>query len=148
MSEYKNRFLGHKSYKIDAKGRIFIPANMRADLGQEFVASRGLGKCLALYPMEEWDNFMQRIHEEVNQKKRKKLEFFFTANAEKMTLDGQGRITLNEELRRQVELLGQKEAEVFGNNNRIEIWNCDLFKEELGDIDEEEVEDILDEYSI
>lgn len=81
-------------------------------------------------------------------KEKKKLEFFFTANAEKMTLDGQGRITLNEELRRQVELLGQKEAEVFGNNNRIEIWNCDLFKEELGDIDEEEVEDILDEYGI
>ena len=73
MSDYKNRFLGHKSYNIDAKGRIFIPANMRADLGQEFVASRGLGKCLALYPIEEWDNFMQRIHEEVNQKKRKKL---------------------------------------------------------------------------
>ena len=65
-----------------------------------------------------------------------------------MTLDVQGRITLNEDLRRQVELLGQKEAEVFGNNNRIEIWNCDLFKEELGDIDEEEVEDILDEYGI
>ena len=45
-------FVSHKAYKIDAKGRIFIPANMRSQLGQEFIASRGIGKCLALYPME------------------------------------------------------------------------------------------------
>ena len=84
----------------------------------------------------------------INQKKRKKLEFYFSANAEKMSLDGQGRLLLNENLRRQVGLLGQKEAEVFGNNRRIEIWNCDLFYEQLNGIDEEEVEDILDEYGI
>ena len=76
-------FVSHKAYKIDAKGRIFIPANMRAQLGQEFIASRGIGKCLALYPMEEWNSFMQKIHDNVSQKKRKQLEFYFSANAEK-----------------------------------------------------------------
>ncbi len=140
-------FVNHKTHKIDAKGRISIPADMRANLGQEFIASRGFGKCLALYPMDEWNRFMEKISE-INQKKRKKLEFYFAANAEKMSLDGQGRILLNENLRRQVGLLGQKEAEVFGNNKRIEIWNCDLFNEQLNSIDEEEVEDILDEYGI
>jgi MraZ protein len=145
MDEY---FVGHKAYKIDAKGRISIPANMRASLGQEFIASRGFGKCLALYPMDEWNSFMQKIHDTVNQKKRKQLEFFFSANAEKMSLDGQGRLLLNESLRKQVDLFGENEAEVFGNNKRIEIWNCDLFNEQLNSIDEQEVEDILDEYGI
>ncbi len=140
-------FVNHKTHKIDAKGRISIPADMRANLGQEFIASRGFGKCLALYPMDEWNRFMKEISA-INQKKRKKLEFYFSANAEKMSLDGQGRLLLNENLRRQVGLLGQKEAEVFGNNRRIEIWNCDLFYEQLNGIDEEEVEDILDEYGI
>ena len=51
-------------------------------------------------------------------------------------------------VRLMVELLDQKEAEVFGNNKRIEIWNCDLFNEQLNSIDEQEVEDILDEYGI
>ena len=46
-------FVNHKTHKIDAKGRISIPADMRANLGQEFIASRGFGKCLALYPMDE-----------------------------------------------------------------------------------------------
>jgi DNA-binding transcriptional regulator/RsmH inhibitor MraZ len=91
---------------------------------------------------------MEKIHTSVNQKKRKKLEFYFSANAEKMSLDGQGRLLLNEELRKKVELLDQKEAEVFGNNKRIEIWNRDLFYEQLDGIDEEEVEDILDEFGI
>lgn len=145
MDEY---FVGHKPYKIDAKGRISIPANMRASLGQEFIASRGVGKCLALYPMEEWNEFMNKIRTTVNQKKRKQLEFYFSANAEKMSLDGQGRLLLNESLRRQVDLYGEKEAEIFGNNKRIEIWNCKLFNEQLNSINEEEVVDILDEYGI
>ena len=141
-------FMGHKSYKIDAKGRISIPAHMRSRLGSEFVASRGLGKCLALYPKEEWNSFMQKIYESVNQKERKQLEFFFSANAEPMSLDGQGRVLLNEDLRKQVNLYGEEKAEIFGNNKRIEIWNCDLFKAELESIDEQTVEDILDRHGI
>lgn len=145
MDEY---FVGHKVYKIDTKGRISIPANMRSSLGNEFIASRGFGKCLALYPMEEWNAFMQKIHDTVNQNDRKQLEFFFSANAEKMSLDGQGRLLLNENLRKQVDLADQTEAEVFGNNKRIEIWNCDLFNAQLNSIDEKAVEDILDRYGI
>jgi MraZ protein len=145
MDDY---FVSHKTYKIDSKGRISIPANMRASLGQEFIASRGIDKCLALYPMDEWNNFMEIILTTVNQKKRKSLEFYFSANAEKMSLDGQGRLLLNENLRKQVDLENATEAEVFGNNKRIEIWNCDLFNERLNSITSEEVENILDEYGI
>lgn len=53
-------FVGHKPCKIDAKGRISIPSSMRAPLGQSFIASRGFGNCLALYPMEEWNKFMNK----------------------------------------------------------------------------------------
>lgn len=145
MNEY---FVGHKAYKIDAKGRISIPANMRASLGQEFIASRGVDKCLALYPMDEWQSFMQKIIETVNQKERKILELHFAANAEKMSLDGQGRLLLNENLRKQVNLENETMAEVFGNNKRIEIWNCDLFNARLNAYNEQDVEDILDKYGI
>lgn len=145
MTEY---FVGHKTYKIDAKGRISIPANMRAALGQEFIVSRGVNKCLALYPMEVWVEMINNILEKVSQKKRRALELHFSANAEKMSLDGQGRLLLNENLRSQVDLLGESKAEIFGNNKRIEIWNCELFKKELESVEEAEIEDILDEYGI
>ena len=145
MEEY---FVGHKKHKIDAKGRISIPANMRSGLGNEFIASRGFGTCLALYPMEEWNVFMQKIHDTVSQKDRKQLEFFFSANAEKVSLDGQGRLLLNEENRTWAKLDCAAEAEVFGNNKRIEIWNCELFEAQLNAIEYQSVEDILDEYGI
>lgn len=145
MNEY---FVSHKTHKIDSKGRISIPANMRASLGQEFIVSRGVNKCLALYPMEVWKEMINNILQKVSQKKRRALELYYSANAEKMSLDGQGRLYLNEELRKQVDLLGETQAEVFGNNNKIEIWNCDLFKKELESIEEVDIADILDEYGI
>ena len=91
---------------------------------------------------------MNKIRETVSQKDRKRLEFYFSANAEKMSLDGQGRLLLNENLRSQVNLLGESEAQVFGNNTRIEIWNAQLFEEQLNAVSAEEVENILDEYGI
>lgn len=145
MTEY---FVGHKTHKIDAKGRISIPANMRTALGQEFIVSRGVNKCLALYPMEVWNEMINEILSKVNQKKRRALELHFSANAEKMSLDGQGRLMLNPDLRSQVELLDEKQAEIFGNNKKIEIWNCDLFRKELESVEDVEIEDILDEYGI
>ena len=141
-------FVGHKLHKIDNKGRISIPANMRAGLGQEFIASRGFGKCIALFPLEEWNAFLKRIHDDVNQSDRKQLEFFFLANAEKLSLDGQGRLLLNETLRKQASLLDEDKAEVFGNNRRIEIWNCELFAQQLTSIDEAAIESILDKYNL
>lgn len=145
MTEY---FVGHKTHKIDAKGRISIPANMRTALGQEFIVSRGVNKCLALYPMEVWNEMINEILSKVNQKKRRALELHFSANAEKMSLDGQGRLMLNPDLRAQVELLDETQAEIFGNNKKIEIWNCDLFRKELESVEDVEIEDILDEYGI
>ncbi|MBE6741369.1 MAG: cell division/cell wall cluster transcriptional repressor MraZ [Ruminococcaceae bacterium] len=145
MEDY---FVGHKIHKIDNKGRISIPANMRAGLGQEFIASRGFGKCIALFPLEEWNAFLQRIHDDVSQSDRKQLEFFFLANAEKLSLDGQGRLLLNENLRRQAALIDEDKAEVFGNNRRIEIWNSELFAQQLNAINEADVESILDKYGI
>lgn len=145
MTEY---FVGHRTHKIDAKGRISVPANMRTALGQEFIVSRGVNKCLALYPMEVWNEMINEILSKVNQKKRRALELYFSANAEKMSLDGQGRLMLNPELRAQVELLNESQAEIFGNNKKIEIWNCDLFRKELESVEDVEIEDILDEYGI
>ena len=140
--------VSHKEYKIDAKGRVSIPASMRNALGNEFIASRGVGKCLALYPMEAWNALMERIQTKVPQKDRKTLQLFFTANADKLSLDGQGRVLLNEDLRKQVNLFGEPTAMIYGNNDHIEIWNCDLFNAELNSISEQEVEDILDKYEI
>lgn len=140
--------MSHRVHKIDSKGRISIPAFMRPVLGEEFVVSRGAGKCLALYPIEEWKTFMAKIQNAPGESKKNRLAFFYAANAEKVSLDGQGRIILTDYLRRQVSLDDQTEAVVFGHINRIEIWNRDFFYEMLESISDEEVIEIQDELGI
>ena len=140
-------FVGHKLHKIDNKGRISIPANMRTCLGDEFVVSRGIGKCITLFPIDEWKIFLEKIRA-VSQSERKQLEFYFLASAEKMSLDGQGRLMLNEILRRHAGLMDEDKAEVFGNNNRIEIWNSDVFNEQFNAFDIADIESILDRNNI
>ena len=139
------RFTGCDVYKIDSKKRIAIPAIMRDQLGKDFVLSRGFGDCLALFPSDEWDIFMENIHTRIPQKKRKKVELFYNRSAKRMNLDAQGRIYLTPQLLEKAMLTDETQAYVLGNNNRIEIWNTALLDREDEDITYEEVEDILDE---
>ena len=51
-------FLGEFECKVDAKGRILLPSNLKKQLSpaaeEKFVLNRGFEKHLVLYPMNEW----------------------------------------------------------------------------------------------
>lgn len=38
--------LGEYHHNIDDKGRLVIPTKLREDLGEEFILTRGIEKCL------------------------------------------------------------------------------------------------------
>ena len=44
---------GEYQHTLDAKGRLFIPAKLREELGDSFVVTKGLDECLFLYPLDE-----------------------------------------------------------------------------------------------
>lgn len=41
---------GTYEHSIDAKGRLFIPAKLREELGVTFYLAMGIDTCLAIYP--------------------------------------------------------------------------------------------------
>ena len=45
--------LGEYHHNIDDKGRLVIPTKLREDLGEEFILTRGIEKCLYVYSKEE-----------------------------------------------------------------------------------------------
>ena len=47
--------LGEYHHNIDDKGRLVIPTKLREDLGEEFILTRGIEKCLYVYSRAEWD---------------------------------------------------------------------------------------------
>ena len=50
--------MGEYHHSIDDKGRLIIPAKLREELGEEFVITRGLDKCLFVYSKEEWEKIV------------------------------------------------------------------------------------------
>ena len=51
---------GEYQHTLDAKGRLFIPAKLREQLGDGFVVTKGLDECLFLYPQKAWDELEQK----------------------------------------------------------------------------------------
>lgn len=117
---------GQYAHNIDAKGRLFIPAKLREELGQSFHVTIGPDHCLTIYPNETWDDFMAKFRE-MPYSMGKSLRVL-SANAVDCEPDAQGRILIPTKLREYADL--KKEVVVIGSFDRAEIWNADRWARE------------------
>ena len=121
-----------------------VPAKMRRalspDAKETFVATRGLERCVFLYPLDKW--------EEIEDAMREKNQFVaenraFTRSllrwAEELTLDAQGRIALPKTLLEFAGLETGEKALVMGALDRIEVWNHDVFEAHISGQDDYEL---------
>lgn len=111
---------GEYAHVIDEKGRLFIPSKFRTELGCSFVLTKGLGKCLAAYPLSEWNLFEEKI-KSLPTRKSRELQLFFVAPSQDMELDGQGRVLVPQKLREYASL--SKNLVIVGMIDHIEIWD-------------------------
>lgn len=133
-------FKGQAEYSVDSKGRVAIPAKMRSALNPEakdtFTITRGLEKCISLYPMDRWSAMEQEI-EELNLYRSKARGFVrrILMWADEVSLDGQGRITIPKKL---VEFGNISDrALILGAFDHIEIWDPETFDHYLDDQEED-----------
>ena len=117
---------GQYAHTIDAKGRLFIPAKLREELGETFHVTIGPDHCLTIYPNDTWDDFMAKFHD-MPYSKGKSLRAL-SANAVDCEPDGQGRILIPAKLRKYADL--EKEVVVIGSFDRAEIWNAERWARE------------------
>ena len=117
---------GQYAHNIDAKGRLFIPAKLREELGETFPVTIGPDHCLTIYPNDTWDDFMAKFHD-MPYSKGKSLRAL-SANAVDCEPDGQGRILIPAKLRKYADL--EKEVVVIGSFDRAEIWNAERWARE------------------
>lgn len=121
-------FLGEYQHSIDAKGRLIVPSKFRDDLGEHFVVTKGLDRCLFAYSKSEWQIFEEKLKQlPLTSAGARKFVRFFFAGAIECDLDNQGRINLPPNLREYAGL--KKDVVSIGVNNRVEIWNKDGWNE-------------------
>ena len=53
---------GEFQHNLDAKGRLFIPARMRDELGEIFYVTLSMDRCLSAYSGESWQDFSDLPH--------------------------------------------------------------------------------------
>ncbi len=116
---------GQYQHSIDAKGRLFIPAKLREELGPRFyVTIAGTDLCLAVYSEEGWKKLTEKFDSLPYSKAKKAIRTLYS-NAAKCEPDAQGRILLPQKLRSYAKL--EKDVVVIGVSNRAEIWNADAW---------------------
>ena len=89
---------GQYQHSIDAKGRLFIPARLREELGESFMIAPALrGNCIKVYSLAEWDLFLEPILKAARKTSEATLRYLHRTAAQ-VTPDSQGRVLLTPKL--------------------------------------------------
>ena len=116
-------FLGEYQHSLDAKGRITVPSRFREQLGEKFVATKGLDNCIFLYPMEEWKTIEEKLRSlPFTRADVRSFARFFFSGASEMEIDRQGRTLIPVNLREYASI--DKDLIIIGVGSRIEIWSA------------------------
>ncbi|SDE87135.1 division/cell wall cluster transcriptional repressor MraZ [Sporomusa acidovorans] len=121
-------FMGEYFHTIDNKGRLIFPAKFREELGEMFIATKGLDNCLFVYTRNEWAILEEKLKKLplAKPEARAFVRFFFSGAAE-LECDKQGRVLLPPNLREHARL--DKDVAVIGVSTRIEVWNKNAWDE-------------------
>ena len=116
---------GEYEHSMDSKGRVFMPARLRDELGGVFFVTVSMERCLCVYSSESWAAFSEKCSAMpyVQQRKMRPL-FAFAARCE---LDNQGRVLLPQNLREYAQLT--KSVTIVGCNNHAELWDSERWAE-------------------
>ena len=130
-----NSIIGTYECKVDAKGRLLLPAPLKkqlnASLQDGFVLKRSVFQpCLELYPMDEWNLMMEKINK-LNRFVKKNNDFIrrFTAGVKVVEIDALGRLLVPKDL---VAFASIAKDIVFSSAvNIVEIWDKELYEKSI-----------------
>jgi MraZ protein len=128
-------FLGEHEHTIDDKGRLTLPAKLRAAFAGGIVLARGLDKCVNAYTPERWrtvgEERLARL-DPFSARGRQFRRYLFTGASESQ-LDRQGRVPVPAALARYAGLA--REVVVAGVEDHLEIWDRTAWRKQADDFE-------------
>jgi MraZ protein len=129
-----SHFLGEFECKLDSKGRMMIPSNLKKQLPEAeregLVINRGFEKHLVIYTRKEWDKIVDDLSK-LNSYEKKTREFirYFTRGASELSLDSSNRVLFPKSL---LDYAGiGNEVVLACQFNKIEVWAKDAYDAQL-----------------
>jgi len=116
-------FAGSNRLTIDEKGRLAVPARVRAQLAEDYgkqVAITLGPECIEIYPSPVFRRMAESIQKIPDRNKRLVMQRLFIGHAVESELDGQGRVLIPPMLRERLKL--GSEVVLAGLNDHLELW--------------------------
>ncbi len=122
-------FLGEFHCTTDAQGSLALPKELRPALTGEITLTRGIERCLLIYPAQQWQQVAARIQERLHLTRSGDRAFarLVFSGALNCIPDAEGLIPLPENLRQYADI--QEEAVIVGLYSHLELWNATRWAE-------------------
>jgi len=140
-----NYLIGEYECKLDAKGRMVVPAALKRQLPDVerdgLVVNRGFEKNLVIYTRAEWNKILKQLSR-LNQFQPKNRDFVrkFMSGATELMLDSAGRVLLPKGLLEYAEV--GSELVLACNLEKIEVWSKATYEKQLDAISEDDFSDL------
>ena len=120
--------IGKYPAKLDEKNRLFVPAKLRAELGEDFYVTLGVNcghRCLTVYTTRDWDTLIENYNN-LPISRRSAASSLIFMNATQCSPDKQFRFGLTQFL---LDYAGiGREVMIVGRAGQAEIWDATEFK--------------------
>ncbi len=123
-------FLGTFTPRLDEKGRLILPAKFRPRLATGLVCTRGLDRCVFVFPIDEFHTIHDRLRRApLENKGARDYLRGFLAYASDEVPDKQGRVPISPALQAYAGI--DRDVAVVGLGSRVEIWDAAAWAEYL-----------------
>ncbi len=121
--------IGKYPAKLDDKNRLFVPAKLRGELGEDFYVTLGVNcgrSCLTVYTAQDWETLVQNYNAlPISQRSAATSLIFMNAN--QCSPDKQFRFSLTQFL---LDYAGiGRDVMIVGRAGQAEIWDAEAFRE-------------------
>ena len=120
--------IGKYSAKLDDKGRLFVPAKLRSELGDTFFVTLGVNcghRCLTVYTADEWRRLSDNFNA-LSISQRAGATSLIFMNAAECSPDKQFRFSLTQFLQDYAGI--DREVMIVGRAGQAEIWDAEEFR--------------------
>jgi len=120
--------IGKFPAKMDDKNRLFVPAKLRAELGEDFYITLGVNcghRCLTVYTAAEWQTLSDNFNA-LSISKRAGATSLIFMNAVQCNPDKQFRFGLSQFLLNYAGI--DREVMIVGRAGQAEIWDAAEFE--------------------
>ena len=119
--------IGKYAAKLDEKNRLFVPAKLRGELGEDFYVTLGVNcghRCLTVYTAAEWQTLSDNFNA-LSLAQRSGATSLIFMNANQCTPDKQFRFGRTQNL---IDYAGiRREVMIVGRAGQVEIWDVEEF---------------------